>query len=52
MRIDMEAIDRLIDKIRAHNAAVADRLAVLAANFRYEEISALIQKAKEHKNEI
>jgi CheY-like chemotaxis protein len=50
-RIDMEAIDRLIDKIRAHNAAVADRLAVLAANFRYEEISALIQKAKEHKNE-
>ena len=51
IRLDMDTIDKLVDKIRAHNAVVADRLVVLAANFRYEEISALIQQAKEYKNE-
>ncbi len=43
IRIDMDMIDSLIEAIRKHDAAVADRLATLADDFRYEEILTLTQ---------
>jgi len=51
IRIDMETIDRVIDQIRAHNAAVSDVLAILAGDFEYDKISALIQDTKDDHNE-
>ena len=51
IRIDMETIDRVIDQIRAHNAAVSDVLAILADDFEYDKISALIQDTKDDPNE-
>jgi signal transduction histidine kinase/CheY-like chemotaxis protein len=50
-RIDMEMIDSLIEEVRSHNAALANVLAALADEFKYDQISTLIQTAKENKNE-
>jgi hypothetical protein len=46
-RIDMDKIDKLIDEIRSHNTVIADKLAMLAADFKYDEILALIQQASD-----
>ncbi len=43
-RIDMDTIDRLIDEIRCHHTLLADRLALLAADFKYDEILAFLQQ--------
>jgi CheY-like chemotaxis protein len=51
IRLDTNMVDSLINETRSHNAAVADMLATLAGDFRYDEIAALLQKAKENKNE-
>ncbi len=42
----MDTIDRLIDEVRTHNVTLADVLTVLADDFRFDEILALIQEAK------
>jgi len=47
IRIDMDGIDNLIDEIRSLNAALAERLATLAGDFKYDEILTLIQHASE-----
>jgi hypothetical protein len=44
-RIDMDSIDSLIAEVRTHNAALAEGLARLAADFKYDEILTLIQQA-------
>jgi len=41
--IDRDMIDELLAKIRSHNAALADGLAEMAADYRYEEILNIIQ---------
>ncbi len=47
IRIDMDRIDSLIDEIRTYNAALAEGLATLAADFKYDEILTLIQDASD-----
>ena len=49
-RLDMAMITSLIDEIRAHNIGLADGLASLADEFRYDEISTLIQEARQRMN--
>jgi hypothetical protein len=49
-RLDMAMITSLIDEIRAHNTGLADGLASLADEFRYDEISTLIQEARQRMN--
>ena len=51
LRLDMDMVDRLIEEIRSHDAALADALTALADDFKYDEIATLIQEAKEDKNE-
>jgi len=46
-RIDMDKIDTLIDEIRCHHAFLAERLAILAADFKYDEILAFLQQASD-----
>lgn len=41
--IDMEKVDSVIAQIRNHNQALAEGLAQLAADFKYDEILTLIQ---------
>ena len=43
---DMSSINRLIDEIRCRDAALADELAILAADFKYDEILKLIQQTR------
>jgi CheY-like chemotaxis protein len=43
--IDMDQIESLISEIRSHNAILAEGLALLAADFKYDQILALIQQA-------
>ena len=43
--IDMEQVESLIAEIRSHNAILAEGLALLAADFKYDQILALIQQA-------
>ena len=50
IRIDMDRIDNLIDEIRSLNAVLAERLATLASDFKYDEILTLIQQASEQGN--
>ncbi|MBN1993698.1 MAG: response regulator, partial [Anaerolineae bacterium] len=47
-RLDMETIGRVIEEIRHHAAPVADELANLAGDFKYEQILALIQPDRPH----
>jgi PAS domain S-box-containing protein len=47
IRIDMDRIDKLIDEIRSLNTALAERLATLADDFKYDEILDLIQQASD-----
>jgi CheY-like chemotaxis protein len=49
-RLDMAMITSLIDEIRSHNTGLADGLALLADEFRYDEISTLIQEARQRMN--
>jgi hypothetical protein len=42
----MEMIDSAIDQIRVHSLLLGDALTRLAKNFRYDEISAVIQQIK------
>ncbi|MCA1994766.1 MAG: response regulator, partial [Coleofasciculus sp. S288] len=42
--IDMDKIDRVLTQIRTHNAALAEGLALLAADFKYDQIADLIQQ--------
>jgi CheY-like chemotaxis protein len=51
IRLDSELVDRLIDEIRLHEAAVADLLAALTTDFQYDQIAAAIQKAQENQND-
>ena len=37
----MDLADNVIDEIRTHNVIVANELAMLASDFRYDEVSAL-----------
>jgi hypothetical protein len=46
-RIDMDKIDTLIDEIRCHHAFLGERLAILAADFKYDEILAFLQQASD-----
>ena len=43
--IDMDQIDNLIAEIRSHNATLAEGLAMLAADFKYDQILNLIEQA-------
>jgi hypothetical protein len=45
-RADFILISNVIEKIRGHDAALADTLARLAEDFEYDGILALIQKLK------
>jgi signal transduction histidine kinase len=46
VRLDMDVINSLIEEIRSHNAAVADALATLEGDFKYDEILTIIQEAR------
>jgi signal transduction histidine kinase len=46
VRLDMDVINSLIEKVRTHNAAVADALATLEEDFKYDEILTIIQEAR------
>ncbi len=52
VRLDMDTVNRLIDEVRLHHAAVADRLATLADDFRYDEILTLIRAARNRNEQI
>jgi signal transduction histidine kinase/CheY-like chemotaxis protein len=45
--LNIELIDSTVDEIRRHDPALGDALALLADEFEFEEILALIEKAKE-----
>lgn len=47
IRIDMDRIDTLIDEMRSLNTVLAERLAMLADDFKYDDILDLIQKSSE-----
>jgi PAS domain S-box-containing protein len=47
IRIDMDRIDTLIDEIRSLNTVLAERLTMLASDFKYDEILDLIQQASD-----
>jgi CheY-like chemotaxis protein len=47
IRLDVEAIDGVIEEIRAPLPLLAHELSALAADFRYDEISSLIQATEE-----
>jgi signal transduction histidine kinase/FixJ family two-component response regulator len=49
-RLDTAMITSLIDEIRAHSTGMADGLASLANEFRYDEISTLIHEARQRMN--
>jgi len=49
-RLDTAMINSLIDEIRAHNTGLAEGLASLAYEFRYDEILTLIHKARQRMN--
>ena len=49
-RLDMAMITSLIDEIRVHSTGLADGLSSLADEFRYDEISTLIQEARQRMN--
>ena len=44
---DMAAIDQAITDIRVHNAPLADMLAQLAGNFKYDELLTLVQSVED-----
>ncbi|MBN1220382.1 MAG: PAS domain S-box protein, partial [Anaerolineae bacterium] len=51
IRLDVEAIDTVIQEISRYNAAVATELTRLATDFKYEQILALIQTTQANKDE-
>ena len=48
IRLDTVAVGRAIDGIRAHDARVADDLAILAGEFKYERMLHLLQMKASH----
>jgi CheY-like chemotaxis protein len=51
IRSKMNQIDSLINEIRALDAPLADALAILAENFEYPKITALIRQAKQRSDQ-
>ncbi|MCB9102032.1 MAG: response regulator, partial [Anaerolineales bacterium] len=50
IRLDSELVNLVIDEIRIHEEAVANALAALVTDFKFDEIIAAVQKAQENKN--
>jgi hypothetical protein len=46
--VDLDLLSSCIEQIRGRDAALADALTDLVEDFAYEDILALIQRAKEH----
>jgi len=50
IRIDVDMVNDLIEEVQKYNVTVADLLAGLVADLKYDKILSLVQEAQENKN--